>query len=452
MMSRLREGQQVDADIQTPVLDLGDDEIGQVARAFTHAQAVAVNAAVTEARTRQGVRAIFLNIAHRSQVIVHRQLEILDEVESKQDDPVLLDVLFRLDHLATRERRNAENLISLAGGQAGRRWRNPVQVIEVVRSAVGETSDYARVKVARLPNVMVVGSAVADIVHLLAELVDNATQFSPPQSEVAVRGNVVGKGMAIEIVDQGIGIAESELDRLNNILRNPPDFGIEILSDDFRLGTFVVAQLAARNGISVRLTESEYGGVRAIVLVPNSLIVSGEDTSQVPSDPGRLEAEPFVDPVAAPPQRRASDSAVSHRIPLQTFDEPAALESPGASAATAPRGPHHRSNPRLKLDPQLETGFSAGEFACPDRTGSDAKPPLPRRRRQASLAPELANGRVVSESSYQPARSAEQARYLFSAIENGTRQGRQADAGPSMTQPQVFSNMQEGDSDHLECG
>ncbi|QVI19303.1 sensor histidine kinase [Nocardia tengchongensis] len=283
IMAKLRDGRPLDADEEKAILDFGHDEIGQVAKAFTHAHASAVTAAITEARTREGVKAMFLNIAHRSQVIVHRQLEILDAAESKQEDPALLDIYFRLDHLATRERRNAENLIILAGGQPGRQWRNPVQLLEIVRSSVGETADYTRVKIARLPDISIVGSAVADLVHLLAELVDNAAHFSPPQSQVEVRGNVVGKGVAIEIIDQGMGMPEEELTRINAVLREAPDFGVAMLPDDFRLGRFVVAQLAARHGISVRLTESDYGGVRAIVLVPTSLTVQASGrTGEMP--------------------------------------------------------------------------------------------------------------------------------------------------------------------------
>ncbi|MGY2063735.1 sensor histidine kinase, partial [Nocardia gipuzkoensis] len=170
-----------------------------VAKAFNQAHTAAVAAAVTEARTREGVRSVFLNIAHRSQMVVHRQLEILDEAEQKQEDPALLETFFKLDHLATRERRNAENLIILGGGQPGRQWRRPVPLVELVRSSVGETLDYARVRTARMPQVFVVGSVVADLIHLLAELVDNATTFSPPQSRVEVTGNIVGKGVVVEI-------------------------------------------------------------------------------------------------------------------------------------------------------------------------------------------------------------------------------------------------------------
>ncbi|MFE3187686.1 nitrate- and nitrite sensing domain-containing protein [Nocardia sp. NPDC059240] len=505
IMAQLREGKAVDPVAMASVLDFGTDEIGQVAKAFNHAHAAAVTAAVTEARTREGVKAMFLNIAHRSQVIVHRQLEILDAAESQQEDPALLDIYFRLDHLATRERRNAENLIILAGGQPGRQWRNPVQLLEIVRSSVGETLDYTRVKIARLPEVAIAGSAVADLVHLLAELVDNAAHFSPPQSQVEVRGNIVGKGVAIEIIDQGMGMPEDEFARINEILRDAPDFGASMLPDDFRLGRFVVAQLASRNGITVRLTESDYGGVRAIVLVPTSLTVAGAGrTGEIPIVTRQLDAptgapasygEPSAAAlaVAALPQLPAAPATPpsmisNYELPIVGYESyerpftpepPAAPITPAAPPAPQPEQPFGPStgafvppmsfgaaapfdpptNPRptpppAEQAPPAENGFRGRDFGRSHYTGSDIRPALPRRRRQASLAPELAQEQVAPESSVPANRSAEQARDLFSAIENGTRQGRQADPGSFASESQAIyeraSERQEGDGDHLK--
>ncbi len=283
IVERLRGGEQIDIEAEVPPLDFGRDEIGEVAEAFNKAQRTAVAAAAREAETRAGVNAVFLNIAHRSQVVVHRQLEVLDKAEREQEDPDQLESLFTLDHLATRARRNAENLIILGGEQPGRQWRNPVPLVEIVRSAVAETEHYRRVHTTRLPDVMMVGSVVADLIHLLAELIDNATTFSPPDSRVEIRGNRVGKGLVIEVEDQGLGLAELERERINNFLHGPPDFGVMALSEDMRLGLFVVSQLAARHGISVTLVESVYGGIRAIVLVRSSLIAS-ETLSEIDPD------------------------------------------------------------------------------------------------------------------------------------------------------------------------
>ncbi|MGV9330515.1 nitrate- and nitrite sensing domain-containing protein [Nocardia sp. NPDC003726] len=405
MLRRLRAGEDVDPAAESPNLDYGSDEIGQVAKAFQHAHSAAVSAAVAEARTREGVRAVFLNIAHRSQIVVHRQLEILDEAEQRQEDPILLDTLFRLDHLATRERRNAENLTILGGGKPGRQWRNPVPLIDLVRSAVGETLDYARVRVSRLPEVHVLGTVVADLIHLLAELVDNATSFSPPQSRVEVTGNVVGKGVVVEIGDQGMGMSEPELAKMNDMLRDPPDFGVAALSADSRLGLFVVAQLATRHGITVRLSDSDYGGIKAIVIIPSALIAADSAPAQTPAeltDPGsrrKLVAGPAVADTGNPTQTAPSPVAT---LPA----EPAEL-------------------PRYGPRPYTE---------APTQVTPDGRPALPRRHRQTNLAPQLAQPVQEQAASVQSHRSAEQARDLMSAIENGTRQGRRA----------VISDEQEG--------
>ncbi|BDT99672.1 histidine kinase [Nocardia sputorum] len=406
MMRRLRDGETVDPAAESSVLDYGSDEIGQVAKAFQHAHSAAVAAAVAEARTREGVKAVFLNIAHRSQIVVHRQLEILDEAEQRQEDPVLLDTLFRLDHLATRERRNAENLTILGGGKPGRQWRNPVPLVDLVRSAVGETLDYARVRVARLPEVRVLGTVVADLIHLLAELVDNATSFSPPQSRVEVSGNVVGKGIVVEIADQGMGMSEEDRATMNEMLCDPPDFGVAALSADSRLGLFVVAQLAARHGIAVRLSDSDYGGIKAIVLVPSALIATDSGAPQTPAeltDPGR-RGRLFDGPSVAAETETAVQTA------------PSSVATLPVEAAALPRyGPR----------PYTE---------APMQPGPDGRPALPRRTRQTNLAPQLAQPVQEQAASVQPPRSAEQARDLMSAIENGTRQGRRA----------VISDEQEG--------
>ncbi|WP_084789303.1 sensor histidine kinase, partial [Saccharomonospora iraqiensis] len=272
LVERVRGGDQVDLSNEMSYLEYGEDEIGQVADAFNKAQQTAVAAAVDEAKTREGTQRVFLNIAHRSQVIVHRQLQALDAAERKQEDPDQLDMLFRLDHLSTRARRNAENLIIMGGEQPGRQFRNPVAITDLVRGAVAETEDYKRVTMGKLPATAVAGPVVGDLVHLLAELIDNATSFSPPQSRVEVRGELVGRGAVVEVEDQGIGLEQEELDRLNETLRNPPDFSFMALSEEPRLGLFVVARLAAKHGLTVTLRESAYGGTRAIVLVRADLL------------------------------------------------------------------------------------------------------------------------------------------------------------------------------------
>jgi signal transduction histidine kinase len=443
-MRRLSAGEQVDPETDAAKLDFGDDEIGSVAKAFNQAHTAAVAAAVTEARTREGVRAVFLNIAHRSQIVVHRQLEILDDAERNQEDPALLDTFFRLDHLATRERRNAENLIILGGGEPGRKWRRPVPLIELVRSAVAETLDYARVHTGRLPQVYILGAVVADLIHLLAELVDNATSFSPPQSRVDVTGNVVGKGVVVEISDQGMGMAAADLQRTNDTLADPPDFGVATLSADSRLGLFVVAQLGVRHGISVRLAESDYGGIRAIVLVPNSLVTT--EPVAVDHLPHYLTGR-RVDP--PPPTGEIPVAALSQidpaPIPVATLEPPEPIAPLPPPEPIATLGP---PEPRNEYPFPPDTSWRAAPAPAPQ---DEDRPALPKRRRQANLAPELAKKSVPDEpAAPQPARSAEQARDLMSAIENGTRQGRRAEPDPypsSRFSAFLVTDEQEGEGD-----
>lgn len=429
IVGRLHAGQAVDIDAEVGTLDSGGDEIGEVAGAFHKAQRVAVEAAASEAKTRDGVNAVFLDIAHRSQLVVRRQLQVLDQAEAGQQDPEQLELLFQLDHLATRARRNAENLVILGGGQPGRRWRNPVTLREIVRSAVSETEDFARVDTNRLPRQSIVAAAVADLTHLIAELVDNATTFSPPDSHVTVLGNVVGKGVAIEILDQGLGIPAEDRARYNENLRNPPDFEFMALTERRTLGLFVIGQLSRRHGIGVTLTESPYGGVTAIVLVPSSLVAGEEDAVGVPASRRprerlrQREARLGGNEVPVEPVPRPAGSA-----PPQQHDWP--REEPARRVPAPPR-----ETPAIRANGKPP---GASPVARPDR--SPGKRPLPRRERQANLAPqlaaELAQERTAGASGEQPgprrgARSPEQAQALMSAMRRGTRQGRDAGSGTS---------------------
>jgi signal transduction histidine kinase len=349
---RLRDGEPVDLESDVPALDFGGDEIGEVAAAFNHAQRTAVRAAVDEANTRSGFNAAFLNIARRSQVILHQQMQLLDQVERSESDPDQLEMLFRLDHLTTRERRNAENLVILGGGQPRRRWRKPVPITELVRGAVGEAEHYQRVSVGRLPDVHVVGPAVGDLVHLLAELIDNATSFSPPQAPIEIRGAVVGRGVAVEVEDQGLGIEDHRLAELNETLGDPPDFSLFTLSEDARIGLFVVAWLARKHDVTVSLRRSTYGGITAGVLIPNSALTIGDRMSE----PSGYGAE-----VAVPAPRRYA---------------PTPQSMPQPTAQSAPRNGHALPPP-------------PAEQAAEPVSASGVLPPLPQRSRQSHMSPQL---------------------------------------------------------------
>jgi signal transduction histidine kinase len=270
VVSRLRRGESVDVDAEAAPLRVGSDEIGQVARAFDAVRQTAIASAVEEARLRKGVNDVFRNLARRNQSLLQRQLTSLDQMERKATDPEVLDDLFKLDHLTTRMRRHAEGLIILSGAPPGRGWSAPVRLIDVIRGAVSEVEDYARVQVATQSRAALSGSAVTDVIHLLAELIENATSLSPPYTQVRVTGEAVMNGFAIEIEDRGLGLTPERLAELNHRLANPPDVNP---ANTEQLGLFVVAQLARRHGIQVTLRASPYGGTTAVTLIPRQLIV-----------------------------------------------------------------------------------------------------------------------------------------------------------------------------------
>ena len=268
-IARLRAGQSVDVDAEAPPPVAVEDEIGQVAEALAAAARAAIQAAVERAEVVSAVAGVFLNLARRSQLLVHRQLALLDTMERRNEDPDELEDLFRLDHLATRMRRHAEGLIILSGAAPGRGWRKPVPLMDVLRAAVAEVEDYARVDVRRLELVHLAGAAVADLTHLLAELVENATVFSPPHTRVQVRGEPVGSGFAIDIEDRGLGMGEQAITEANQRIAGADRTD---LFDSDRLGLFVVSRLAQRHHIQVTLGRSAYGGTTAVVLLPKELL------------------------------------------------------------------------------------------------------------------------------------------------------------------------------------
>ncbi len=290
VIERLRTGDEVDVAAESPPLAAGKiTEIARVADAFSSVQAAAVDAAVGQANLRKGVNQVFLNLSLRNQSLLHRQLGTLDTMERATDDPAALADLFRLDHLTTRMRRHAESLIILSGATPGRGWRDPVPILDVLRAAIAEVEDYVRVEVASESPDSVVGSAVNDVVHLIAELVENATTFSPPNTRVEIRADPVGIGFAVEIEDRGLGLTPTEVADINARLASPPEFD---LANSDQLGLFVVGQLAARHGIRVSLRESPFGGTTAIVLLPHSVIVRAGETD--PSAAGNAGQRPLA--------------------------------------------------------------------------------------------------------------------------------------------------------------
>ncbi|MCH0569229.1 nitrate- and nitrite sensing domain-containing protein [Streptomyces sp. MUM 136J] len=325
VMRRLSAGEEVDAVAEAPPLagtGVGADEIGQVGRSFNAARLAAVEAAVRQAALRRGLSAVLLNIARRNQALVHRQLKLVDTLERRAEDPDMLRELFRIDHLTTRMRRHAESLIILSGDVPGRRWRRPVPVAEVVAAAVSEIEDYARVEVPPMDPVGVAADAVADVVHLIAELLENATAFSPPRTRVTLRGGRVGAGFVLEIDDRGLGLDTDQLDEATRTLTRPDDF--DPTRHD-RLGLYVVARLAARHAIEVTLRRSPYGGTTAVVLLPTSVLAETDPGEPgEPGMPGRLgPGEP-----AAPGSGAREDTSWAKAAPATPAQEAPAHEGP----------------------------------------------------------------------------------------------------------------------------
>ncbi|CAM5344924.1 hypothetical protein SROCM77S_01605 [Streptomyces rochei] len=337
-MRRLRAGEEVDVDAEAPQGPPAEDEAGQVAEALDTVHRAALRAAVERAELAGGISGVFVNLARRSQILVHRQLSLLDRMERRSDDPNELSDLFRLDHLTTRMRRHAESLIILSGAAPGRAWRMPVSLTDVVRAAVSEVEDYARVEVRHLPEASVVGAAVADLTHLIAELIENAAQFSPPHTRVRVTGEPVGNGYVVEVEDRGLGMGRETLAEANRRIARSEALD---LFDSDRLGLFVVSRLAARHDIKVHLKTSPYGGTTAVVLLPTGLLDDGT--------PGRPSG---AAPLASPPEFAGYGSVpapVGHPepVPVPAGRPALAVSAPAAGEDPAPPRPRGASPLRL---------------------------------------------------------------------------------------------------------
>jgi signal transduction histidine kinase len=411
VVSRLRAGGDVDVAVEAPPLDLGTRtrEVTDTADAFSAVQRTAVEAAVEQAQLRSGVSRVFRSLARRNQSLLQRQLKLLDEMERATEEPDALAQLFRLDHLTTRMRRQAEGLIILSGAAPGRTWRQPVAVVEVLRGAIGEIEDFARVELVTDSPDFVQGTAVADVTHMLAELIENAVQYSPPGTKVQVRGGRVANGYVIEIEDRGLGIPLDNMETLNERLAKPPEFD---LADSDQLGLFVVSRLAARHNVKISLRVSGYGGTAAVVLLPRTLVVAEDE---VPALAGKAAREAQA---AARAAAASASAAASSGAPLG-----------GAAEALAGRRllrPERGLGVGAAADGGSPASASAGPSGGAGGAGGAGPAGLPRRAPQASMAPQLRESRSTAPKGPLAGRSPEQARSLMSAIQQGLRSGRAA--------------------------
>ena len=293
-VQKLREGGENAAALEiSPIGVVSDDEIGEVARAFDEVHREAVRLAGQEATLRSNVNAMFVNLSRRSQTLVERQLSLIESLEQGEQDETRLGSLFRLDHLATRMRRNSENLLVLAGQEPARRWSQPIPLIDVVRASLSEVENYERVNLQLSSGVAVVGTSVNDVVHLIAELVENAISFSPRETKVIVSSNRIdGGGVMISVSDIGIGVTPEELAQANWRLANPPVVDVSVSR---RMGLFVVGRLALRHGIRVQLRQQDSGGLTAMVLLPENML-SAPPNRQGPGGPPCRRAATGPDP------------------------------------------------------------------------------------------------------------------------------------------------------------
>ncbi|MFC7340185.1 nitrate- and nitrite sensing domain-containing protein [Saccharopolyspora griseoalba] len=284
-MQRARAGERIDED---PAIAPGEGEIGEVGAALNDVQRSALAAAAERAELLTDVSGVFVNLARRSQSLVHRQLELLDTMKKHAEDPADQGDLLRLGHLATRMRRHAEGLIVMSGATPGRTWRQPVPLTSVLRSAAGDMEDHARVDLGRVPDVSALGPSVADLTRLFTELTENATAFSPPDSTVRVRGGAVGEGVVVEIEDDGLGMPEDKLAEANHTLSE--GHRLELF-DSERIGLFVVSRLAQRQGVEVSLHSSPAGGTTARVRLPASVLAAPARSAE-PEPPEPDQPEP----------------------------------------------------------------------------------------------------------------------------------------------------------------
>ncbi|MEU0591073.1 MULTISPECIES: sensor histidine kinase [Streptomyces] len=424
-----------------PPHDADDFELlaADLSRAHDGAVAAVVRAAQlsSQAGSEQKLE-VFVNLARRLQSLVHREISILDELENEIEDPDLLKGLFHVDHLATRIRRHAENLAVLGGAVSRRQWSNPVDMTEVLRSAIAEVEQYSRVRLVPPIDGTLRGHAVADVIHLLAELVENATLFSAPQTQVLMRANLVTSGLAVEVEDRGLGMPVGEQDRMNALLADPDQVNVARLLADGRIGLFVVSQLAKRHGVTVRLQTNIYGGVQAVLVLPQALL--GAEPGAPTEDAARPTEAAVAGPVPLPAPRQQV-RAVAPAVPPAVAYSPAPAGPSPVAPVTAPapapaaepvpvpgpapvavpavtepmrvrradgepvplpvRGTHRNRPTPAAAVPGVrpeDRGAVAEHTATPPVPrhsavrGTMGKPQLPRRRAQEHIAPQLRGG------------------------------------------------------------
>ncbi|MGW1379617.1 sensor histidine kinase [Streptomyces sp. NPDC002446] len=470
-------------------LDLLAHEVSAAGRAAESAVIDAVAIARSNASGSEQKVEVFVNLARRLQSLVHREIELLDELENQVEDPDLLKGLFHVDHLATRIRRHAENLAVLGGAISRRQWSRPVSMTEVLRSSIAEVEQYPRIKLVPPIEGTLRGHAVADVIHLLAELVENATIYSAPQTPVLLRAQLVTAGLAVEVEDRGLGMSADEQSRMNALLADPDHIDVAELLSDGRIGLFVVSSLARRHGIVVRLQSNIYGGVQAVLIVPQGLLGADPadeetggagaprtgspdtdparehgayDSGYDPDDTGYGRPDPhdrdgngprtaaIPAPAAAPddvlgtPQHGYDDRTAPDRHPVgaqalaDTDPDTGASRrrlvhasgdhTPEATVPDAPAPDRHR--PEAANGAPADPGPVVLPPAPPAAVDDGARPRLPRRRKQTHLVPELRGDPILPSTERRTGPEPEHDPGLMAAFRRGFSLADDSYAGP----------------------
>lgn len=401
LVESMRSAGRTDAPVLTPIEAKGRDEVAQLAHAISEIQQVTIDVADEQTDLlRRGISDIFVNLARRNQSLLDRQIDFIDQLESREENPDQLENLFRLDHLATRMRRNAESLLVLAGAEPPRRRGRPVEIGDVLRVAMGEIEDFSRIQLMAVDPSTVAGSVAVDLAHLMSELMENATQFSPPDASVEVVGyRIAGGNYQLTLADRGIGMSAEQITTANTTLAEPPLVGLDLSRS---LGFTVISRLAHRLGVTVQLTAGAEGGVTAVITIPAEMVgLVGDDDVAGSGPEAQAPDSTVVDDATAPPAPTTEPVAMDAGATFAEAPEPEPAPMPTAEAAPSVSALDEAllsdaANPFGDVTPTLEPLSDAGTmpqrtpapFNEPEPAGSESIADLPS---QAPTAPEISD-------------------------------------------------------------
>jgi two-component sensor histidine kinase len=402
VVERLTRGEEIDIDAEVPGVEYHGDELAELGQALNLARRSAVETAVRQARQYRGFELLLQRLARRTQLLIGLQAKKIDDMERKHEDPEVLEGLFDLDHLTARLRRYEENLVILGGGQPQRRWRRPVALLNVLRAAQSEVQDYRRVTIDVEGEPWVSERAVGPLTHVFAELMENAASFSRPPIPVDVRAGMVGRDIAVEVEDRGLGMEPEQYAAVNALMQDPPALDLLARVDDARLGLYVVARLAAGLGVEVELRPSAFGGTRVTVLIPQRLAADRPQPVAALVDAAAAERPAPLD-IAVGPSAPAAGPQDGEPLPARTRGR--------AMAATA-----------------SEAQQPGGEAPSGRAQDAAALRPLPQRVRQASLVPELRHPDIeqapVDQSGSVPAPGTQRTGATIAAFQRQSRRAK----------------------------